>query len=265
MNADLVFKARAFGIIACAERAIRIDEKLRHQKQRDALGARRCIGQARQHEMDDIVRHVVVAIGDENLGAGDLVGAIALRHGLGLQGVEIGTGLRFGEVHRAGPFARNELGQIERLLLVCAMDGNGLHRALRKNGAKTESHVGGVPHLLHCGGERQGQALTTMFGCCGDGAPAAIDPLAIGIGKAGGGLDAIVSKPDAFDVAGFVQRGEHIACELCAFFEHGLDEVRRQIRKIALPCKRIEPHHFIEKESHVANGGTIGHKRTFRS
>ncbi len=43
------------------------DQKFRHEEQRNALGAGRRVGQARQHEMHDVVGHVVLAIGDEDL------------------------------------------------------------------------------------------------------------------------------------------------------------------------------------------------------
>ena len=66
-------------------------------------------GQARQHEMDDVLGHVVLAIGDENLGAEELVGSIGLRLGPGLERAKVGARLRLGQVHRAGPFAGDEL------------------------------------------------------------------------------------------------------------------------------------------------------------
>ncbi len=46
------------------------------------FGAGRRIGQARQHEMDDVVGQVVLAIGDEDLRAGDAIGAVAARSAL---------------------------------------------------------------------------------------------------------------------------------------------------------------------------------------
>ena len=47
-------------------------------KQRDALGARRRVRGAGQDEVDDVVGEVVVAEGDEDLLAGDPVGAVVL-------------------------------------------------------------------------------------------------------------------------------------------------------------------------------------------
>ena len=56
--------------------------------------------------MDDVLGQVVLAGGDENLGAGDFVGAVRLRDGAGADKTEIGAALRLGQVHRAGPFGR---------------------------------------------------------------------------------------------------------------------------------------------------------------
>ena len=47
------------------------DVELGHDEQRDALAALRRVGQAGQHQVDDVVRHVVLAGGDEDLVAGD--------------------------------------------------------------------------------------------------------------------------------------------------------------------------------------------------
>ncbi len=81
-------------------------EKLRHQEQRNALGARRRIGQPRQHEVDDVVGEVVFAIGNEDFRAGDAIAAVACALGLGAQRADIGAGLRLGELHGAHPVRR---------------------------------------------------------------------------------------------------------------------------------------------------------------
>ena len=83
MDAELVLDARADHVVARAQRAVLVDEILRHHEQRDAARAGRRIGQARQHQMHDIVGHLVIAVGDENLGAEDAVGAVGLLLGLG--------------------------------------------------------------------------------------------------------------------------------------------------------------------------------------
>ena len=49
------------------------------------LGAGRRVGQARQHEMDDVVGEVVLAVGDEDLLPGERVGAVVGALGSGAQ------------------------------------------------------------------------------------------------------------------------------------------------------------------------------------
>src|ERR1700746_365701 len=71
----------------------------------------------RGHQMHDVFREIVLAGGDENLGAGDLVAAVALRRGAGAHQAEIGAALRLGEIHRAGPFAGCQLPPAEVFLL----------------------------------------------------------------------------------------------------------------------------------------------------
>jgi hypothetical protein len=106
---------------ACAERAVRIDEELRDQEQRNTLGARGRIGQAGEHEVNDVVAHVVVAIGDENLGALDAIGAVRGPLGAGTQRADIGARLRFGELHGAGPIAGDELFEVDLLQFLAAV------------------------------------------------------------------------------------------------------------------------------------------------
>ena len=71
--------------------------------------AGRRIGQPRQHEMDDVVGEIVLAVGDEDLLAGDAVAAVGGALGAGAQRADVGAGLRLGELHRAHPFAGDEL------------------------------------------------------------------------------------------------------------------------------------------------------------
>ena len=79
VNAELVLDAGAAHVVARAERAVRFDQEFRHEEQRQAARAGRRAGQARKHEMDDIVGHVMLAIGDEDLLAENAVGSVRHR------------------------------------------------------------------------------------------------------------------------------------------------------------------------------------------
>jgi hypothetical protein len=111
VDAHLVFERDGVHVVALAQRAIRVDQKLGYDEQRDALDAFRSVRGAGQHQMNGVLRHVVLAPGDEDFLAEDPV-MIAFRHGAGAHRRQIGTGLRFRQIHGAGPFAADHLRQI---------------------------------------------------------------------------------------------------------------------------------------------------------
>ena len=121
VNAHFVFQAAAVNAIALANRAIRIDAEFGHDEQTHALDARRRIGQACQHQMDDVVGDIVFTRADKNFVAGDAVAAIGLGFGLGAHQAQIGTAMRLGQAHGARPFATGHFVQIGFLLFVSAM------------------------------------------------------------------------------------------------------------------------------------------------
>ena len=82
VDAHLVLDRAADDAVARAGRAVGVGQELRHDEQRDALDARRRALDAGEHEMDDVVGEIVLAGRDEDLLAGDRVGAVRLRDGL---------------------------------------------------------------------------------------------------------------------------------------------------------------------------------------
>src|ERR1700722_9699467 len=76
MNPHLMLDRAANNAVAFADPAIRVRQELRHEEERDALRARRRPINARKHEMNDVVRQIMLASRDENLLAGDRVRAV---------------------------------------------------------------------------------------------------------------------------------------------------------------------------------------------
>ena len=98
-------------IILLTERAVVVDQYLRDQEKRDAFRPRWRVRQAGQHHMDDVLRHVVFAIGNVDfLTLDSVVAVLAFRSAPQLR--KIAACMRFGEVHRAGPFTGNQLRKI---------------------------------------------------------------------------------------------------------------------------------------------------------
>ena len=153
-----------------------VDEELRHQEQRDALRAGRRIGQPREHEMDDVVGQVMLAIGDEDLRAGDAIGAVGGALGARAQRADIRARLRLGELHRAHPFAGGELLEIVLLQRVRAVPVERLDRPHGQHRSDAERHRGRVPHLDAGRVERVRQPLPAPRGRTGEPVPAALRP-----------------------------------------------------------------------------------------
>ena len=67
VDAELVLDRDALHVVARAERAVVLDQELRHDEERDALHALGRAVDAREHEVDDVLGVVVLAVGDEDL------------------------------------------------------------------------------------------------------------------------------------------------------------------------------------------------------
>ena len=103
VDAEFFFELDAFGVVACAEAAVVVDQELWHDEQGDALGARRGVGGPGQHQVDDVLGQVVLAESDVNLLPENAIGAVGLRFCAGLERADIRAGVGLGQVHGAGP------------------------------------------------------------------------------------------------------------------------------------------------------------------
>ena len=91
-----------------------LGQEFGHQEQRNAPDALRRIGQTGEHQMENVLGQIVLAGGDEYLGAGDPVGPVAtnlvIGLGLGADETQIGAALGLGQAHRPGPAPVDQLG-----------------------------------------------------------------------------------------------------------------------------------------------------------
>ena len=110
-----------FDAVAIDGTARAIGIKLGHQKQRQALRAGRRIGQARQHQVNDVVAQIMLATGDENLGAAELITAVSLRYRLGAGQAQVAACVRFGQAHGAQPFAGGDFAQVAGFEFIAAV------------------------------------------------------------------------------------------------------------------------------------------------
>jgi hypothetical protein len=244
-------------IVAIAERSVGVDEELRADEQRDAFHARWRVGQAREHEVDDVLGHVVLAPGDEDLRAADAV-VISLGDGLGTDGREVGAGLRLGDVHRAGPAALDHRRQVALLQLIAGVVRDRLDRAEREHLAQREGHVRGLPHLQHRGGQQRGHALPAELGAGRHRVPAGCAEGGVGLLEALGGGDHAVAPAAALGVALGIDRREHFGGEFRRLVEDRLDQIAGYFFMGGLRQHGVQAAVFLHREKHVAQWRCIG-------
>jgi hypothetical protein len=205
------------------------DEELRHDEERDALDALGPAGDLGQHEVDDVLGHVVVAGGDEDLLTGDAVGAVVLRFGLGAHQAEVGAAMGLGQVHRAGPVAGHHLGQPLGFLFVGAVGDDRRGRAVGQALVHGEGLVGGREHLAHRRVHQVGQALSAEFLRHVDRGPAVFLHLLEGVLEARGRVDdAVFQRQPSVSPTGF-SGCQNLGADLAGLFEDGGGEVAVEI------------------------------------
>ena len=162
VNAHLLFQAQALHRVARARIAVLVRNELGHDEEADPPRAGRRAFDPGQHQVDDVLGQVVLAGGNPDLLAGDLVGPVGLRNRLGAQQAQVRAALRLGQVHGPAPLERGELRQIEVLLLL------GPRRVDRRIGAvgqariHRERHVGRRAHLREGQVDHVRQALAAV-------------------------------------------------------------------------------------------------------
>ena len=113
--------------------------------------------------MDDVLAHVMLAIGDIDLLPADPV-MITFRGRRRAKRRQIGARLRFRQIHRTGPFTGIQLWKIGRLLGVVADNLKGVNGALGQKLTQRKPHIGAVPHLVHGCTDALRQTLPAIVG-----------------------------------------------------------------------------------------------------
>ena len=263
VDAEFVFDRRTHQIVPVPGCAVRIDQELRRHEQRNATRARRRIRQACQHEVDDVLGDVVLAPGDEDLRPEQAI-AVAVRLRPRADRGQVGPRARFGQVHRAGPLARDHFGQITLLQLVGRMVRQCLDRAHRQHLTQRERQVGGFPHLGRGAANQRRHALPADIRTGRHTVPAGVDELAIRRGKAVRRRHAAIVPTATLLVAGRVQRRQHFAGETGRLGQDRLDQFRFGVFKAGEGGDLRQTGQMLHHEAHVVQGCGIGHDAVSR-
>ncbi len=262
LDPHLVLDAHAGDVIALAQAAVIAHEELRHDEAADALGAGRSGGRASEDEVDDVLAHVVLTEADEDLGAGDAVGAVAPRHGLGAQGPDVGPGLWLGEVHGAGPLPRHHLGEVGLPQLLGGMVQEHVDGTLVEQRAHREGHVRGGEDLLHGDADQPREATSAVLRWEGHPVPTGVHvgPVRL-LEPVRGGDRAVVVAHAALHVADPVQGGHEVFHEAAVLLQHAEDAVGVDVLEAGQGRHRLQVDEVLEHEADVMQGGgVLGHE-----
>ena len=265
VDAELVLDAGAAQVVARAEASVRLDQEFRGEEQRQAARAGRRAGKPREDEMDDVLGQVVLSIGDEDLLAeqavGPVVGALRARSHC----IEVGAGLRLGQVHRAGPAAGDHRPEIDVEQVLRAVGLERADRAFGEERAQGEGHRGAVPDLGAGDVDEVRQRHAAELGRRGNPAPARLGPAAIGVGEAGRRGHGPVGVNRAHGVGGAVQRRDLLGGET-----PGLRDDRGDRLPVELPVElcadeRRQARNRLQREQDIGDRGSIGHESSSAS
>ena len=249
VDAHLVLDRPAAEVIAGPETPVGIDQKLRHDEQADALHIVRRAADLGQHQMDDVVGHVMLTRRDENLGAADLVAAIRLRLGLGADEAEIGAAMRLGQVHRAGPAPVDHVGQEALFQLVGCRDIDRGNRSTCQARVHRKRHIGGAEIFLHRHRNRVGQSLPAIFGRGTQCPPAAVAELLIRFLEPGRRRHRSIGVTGAaFAVADLVERLQNLLNKLRPLGQDRLNQIGRRIGKARQVRMFFQLHDMLQDE-----------------
>ena len=207
--------------------------------------------------MHDVVREVVLAVGDEDLLAVQPKAPVRLRHRARPHRRKVRAGLRFREVHRAGPFAAHELGQVAALLRVGAAQLQRLDGAVREHGAQCEGDVGAVPHLLDQCRDHARQSLSAVFRMAGERVPAAFGEVAICIPPPARRPNRVLRPPAALAITDHVQRGQHAVRELARLLQDGHGEIQIDFVEVRQGRELAQRRNLLQDELHVLQRGKV--------
>ena len=263
VDAELVLDRGAMDTVRDRRIAGIVEAIFGDDEKRDAARPLGRARRAREDEVDDIVGEVMLAEGDEDLLAldpvearvrtfGDLLGGRAQR-------ADIAARARLGQVHRAVPFAVDQLGQPGLALIFGAIGHQRMDRARGQDRAEGEPHVRGAQRLDRHRRQRERQVLSAIFGRAVEAAPARLDELPIRLLEARGHGDPAVFPFRVGDVADAVERRIDLGREIADAGDDRLDQVGGCRGISVVGGHRVDARDMVEDEKLFGGGRRVGH------
>jgi hypothetical protein len=200
----------------------------------------------------------VIPIGDEDLLTGNQV-MVALALGARAYGAQVRAGLRFRQVHRSGPLARNHFPQEARLQLLGTVEGDSLDRALGQHRTQREGHVGAVDHLLYRSVHQPGQTHAAVLRLVHGPVPAPFDEGGVGLPPTVRRAHDAVDQSRALAVSFLIDRRQDLAGKPGGFLEDGRNHVGGRFLETWKSGDLFDAAEILEYKPHFAKGCCICH------
>mmetsp|Transcript_25623 Transcript_25623/g.55386 ORF Transcript_25623/g.55386 Transcript_25623/m.55386 type:complete len:231 (-) Transcript_25623:172-864(-) len=226
MAAHLVLYARDLDIVALADNARIVHVGLWDKEERDALGPFGCTWQPSEHAVHNVLGHVVLTTGDEDLSSCDAVRAIICQLSLRRHLPEIGAALRLCQAHCARELARDHWWQPLVLELIGRVVENGLDSALGEAGEHEPRIIRRGHQVRLHERERGGQVLPAVLLWERETLPSCLAVEIISLLEAGRRFDRVGIDPFTPGTIGpLVQRRELSLAQLCRRLNHHINRL----------------------------------------
>ena len=232
--------------------------QLGDEEHADPLDAGRGVGEPCQHQVEDVLGEVVLTGRDEDLAAGDAVGAVAVGHRARAHEAQVGAGLRLRQAHRPRPAPVHELRDERLLELVGCVHVEPGVGAVREEDVHREGEVGGTDHLARRDADRRRHALAAVLGAAREAHPAALPEQPPSLGEAVGSAHSPRLVAAALRVARRVERPQHLGGDLPHLLEHCHHRVGRGVLETGEPGQLLAVEELVEDEAQVAKRRGVG-------
>lgn len=225
VDAHLLLDRDAPHIVAIGQGAVVPHPVLGHDVERKALDAGDARRVPRQHEVQDVGVHAVVAVADEAFLAPDAAAAGPVDRARAYH-PDVGSRVGLRHRERRRPATAHEGFQVAALLILGSEPVQQRHDACERHQRQAEGDVGRLEELRHGDRHRCGQALAADVVREMHRVPARLDELSVGRLPASGRADcAVWQQGAAFPVSDGVERREHLLREAARLAYHFVDGV----------------------------------------
>ena len=261
VDPHLLLDARGGNGIARTERPVGFHRHARDEEQAEPPDARRRALDARQYDVSVLRGSVMVAEGDEDLGAGERIAPIGLRRRDGPGLPDIGARVRLGHDDGSRPFAAREPGHPEGLNVGAGVREEHPRRRPSAHRQHGEGKRGPVRHLGHRGLGDLRHRLAAIFLRQGEARPSAGAKRLIGFDEAGRQADRAVLQRGADPVRGVVHRRYDLRCDPARLADRRLEGFRIDMGEFRPGEDDVGTDRLAQQEQDVVYRGAVGHGR----